>query len=646
MSSSRRNQSNSKGWLVLMWALILLAVAAGAAALYYQTQHPAYSGHSAKKQSIEEVKSVKKPKDSYDVIVVGTDPEGVAAAVSAARNGLSTLLVDGRNRDRLGGLMTLGELNTIDMNYAPKTNPLGRPEVFNKGFFSEWYAKLEGDSFDVNTAANAFYDLVRGEKNIDVLLKAQKIDPLVKAGGSAVQGAEITLADGSKQAVQASSVIDATQDGDFAAAAGVPFTFGRQDLGDPKSRMAVTVVFRLKHVTPDVWDKMSARAKTEPGGGANDVSIWGYRDMSNYPPVNKERAKMRGLNVGRENDDTVLINSLQIFNVDTFNPQSVQEAFEIANKELPNVVAYMKTTFPELANVELAGTASELYVRETRHMQGEYRLNIVDVCSNADQWDRIGFGSYPVDIQRTSPTDNGNVVCHPTQYAIPFRSLVPQKVDGLLVVGRAASYDTLPHGSARVIPTGMAEGEAAGAAAKIALDDKVTFRQLSASKDAVAKLQAQLNKQGMEVQPMTLKPAAFMEHKEYEGLKAAMMLGLASGAYDNNFQLDVQSNPKRMVNLILGSKKMKPDAFKGDASAAIAKLEGADKIALTIDQASYTITQALGMPAAVQQAQQTLVTNKLLTDASLNLIVDKQKLTNADTYMMIKDLQAGLTGKP
>ncbi|MBD0381738.1 FAD-dependent oxidoreductase [Paenibacillus sedimenti] len=652
MSISRRgNSTSSKGWLWFMWALILLAVLAGAAALYYQYNHPANSGHSTRKMSIEEVKSIKKPKNTYDVIVVGTDPEGIAAAVSAARNGLSTLLVDGRNREILGGLMTLGGLNTIDMNYAPKSNPLAKEEVFNKGFFSEWYAKIEGDSFDVNTAANAFYELVRNEKNIDILLKTQKIEPLVKAGESGtsvVQGATLTLADGSKQTVNASSVIDATQDGDFAAAAGVPFTFGREDLGDPKSRMAVTLVFRLKNITPDVWDKMAKRLNGDnnSGTGVNEVSVWGYGEMSNYPPVNKERAKMRGLNMGRENDDTALVNSLQIFNVDTFNPKSVQEAFDIANKELPNVVAYMQKTFPEFANVELAGTASELYVRETRHMQGEYRLNIVDVCTNGDQWDRIGFGSYPVDIQRVSPTDSGNVVCHPNQYAIPFRSIVPQKVDGLLVVGRAASYDTLPHGSARVMPTGMAEGEAAGAAVKLAQQEKLTFRQMSASKEAIAKLQTQLNKQGMDIQPIALKPLPFMEHKAYEGLKAAMMLGLASGAYDNNFHLDDQANPKRMVNLVGGAKKMKPDAFKGDASAAIAKMDNSDKIPLTLEQACYTIVQALGMKVDATQAQDELIRNKLLTDASLSLIADKQKLTNADTFMLIKDLKVGLTGKP
>ena len=139
-------------------------------------------------------------------------------------------------------------------------------------------------------------------------------------------------------------------------------------------------------------------------------------------------------------------------------------------------------------------------MRETRHIQGEYRLNIVDVCTNSDQWDRIGFGSYPVDIQRVAPSDSGNVICFPTQYAIPFRSLVPLKVDNLLVVGRAASYDTLPHGSARVMPNSDGGGEAAELR-QFRQQGNMTFVKCLASKEVIAKLQDQLHKQGMELQP-------------------------------------------------------------------------------------------------------------------------------------------------
>ena len=72
------------------------------------------------------------------------------------------------------------------------------------------------------------------------------------------------------------------------------------------------------------------------------------------------RLKCAVLNIGRQNNDTVLINALQIFGVERLDPKSSQEAFDIGKKELSNVVNYMRKHFPEFANVELAATAPEL----------------------------------------------------------------------------------------------------------------------------------------------------------------------------------------------------------------------------------------------------------------------------------------------
>ncbi|RKN83799.1 FAD-dependent oxidoreductase [Paenibacillus ginsengarvi] len=592
------------------------------------------------------VQSAASVQNAYDVVVVGTDPEGVAAAVSAARNGQKTLLVDGRDREILGGLMTLGWLNSLDHNYDREKNEQnpGKAYILNEGIFSEWYKQVEGDSFDVVTAANAFYTLVKNEKNIDLLLKTKAIEP--KMNGGKIVGVTVTKADGAKQEIAAKSVIDATQDADIAAAAGVPFTIGRADLGDEKSRMAVTLVFRLKNVTPDVWKQIQKRLRDDgdPNTDANERSAWGFGEMQKYPPNNKERVKMRGLNIGRQNDDTILINALQIFGIDGLDPKSREEAFEIGKKELPYVMDHMKKLYPEFAGLELDATAPELYIRETRHMQGEYRMTMIDVLENRDQWDRIGFGSYPVDIQRTSPTDNGAVMSHPVKYAIPFRSIVPQKVDNLLVVGRSASFDTLPHGSARVIPVGMATAEAAGAAAKLAGDKGVTFRQMSASKEQIAQLQDMLNKQGMVLKPYEAKKEAFMDQKAYPGLKTVVSMGLVIGGYDNSgFDTKPDSNPQRMVNLMQGVKRV--NKLTGDPAPAVTGVQEPAKAALTLDQAAFTITKAISADVPAAQAVKELQSRGLLQQATLDGIADKAKLNNGDTYMMIRDLVEALNKK-
>ncbi|TBL81863.1 FAD-dependent oxidoreductase [Paenibacillus thalictri] len=638
------NKQN-RGHAIILIAFVVMMIVAAVWGAFQGKKSGTPHSVAGQVQKLKEVKSVSDPKSSYDVIVVGTDPEGVAAAVSAARNGQKTLLVDGKDRAILGGLMTLGWLNSIDMNIEPGN---WAKQPMNKGIFSEWFGKIEGDSFDVVTAANAFNDIVAAEKNIDVLLKTKSIEPLVTVKGDAktVTGASITKADGTKINVQAKSVIDATQDADFAAAAGAPFTINREDLADPKSRMAVTVVFRLNNITPERWKQFGKTIAAEDKGqgkyGINETSLWGFDKMQEYPAVNKDRIRMRGLNGGRQNDNTMLVNALQVFNIDPFDAKSRQEAFQIAKDELPHVLAYLKQQYADFDGVELDAIAPELYVRESRHMIGEYRLSIIDVLENRDQWDRIGFGGYPVDIQRTSPKDNGAVVTDPDKYAVPFRSIVPQKVDGLLVVGRSASFDTLPHGSARVIPVGMATGEAAGAAAKIAADAKMSFRQLSASKENIAKLQDKLNKQGMELKPYNAKPGAFMENKAYPGLKTAISLGLATGGYKNEFDLDKASNVKRMSNVVEGMKKFSPGQMSGSAVNWVNGLKEPEKLPLTLDHASSIIARTLKVDVPLDKAAAELEKKGYLTRATIDLIGNKQSLTNGDMYLLIKDLAAAL----
>lgn len=410
--------------------------AAGALSQYAEW----FSGKAAGPVPLQRPATLAGLKSEYDVIVAGTDPEGIAAAVSAARNGLQVLLVDGKNRTMLGGLMTLGGLNTIDLNrYSPDGS------ILNRGIFSEWYAMVEGDSFDVNTAAAAFQKMVSAEPNIDVLMPVRRMDPVVETFGSSktVTGMQLTTQDGTELIVRAGAVIDATQDGDVYAAAGAPFTIGREDIGQPDARMAVTLVFRLNGMTPAVWNGIRERLRNKKGYGTTEMSAWGYIEMYQYTSSHPQ-VKMRGLNIGRQNDNTALVNAMLLFDVDPLDPESVKAGMDAGLSELPRIIDYMQKHFPELSTLTYGGHAVEPYVRESRHLVGEYRLNIIDLLENKDKWDRIAFGSYPIDLQPIKPSDNGNILFKPIKYAVPFRSIVPKQVDGLLAVGRSASFDTLP----------------------------------------------------------------------------------------------------------------------------------------------------------------------------------------------------------
>lgn len=641
-----------KKWIFIVLAFVVLFLVGGRW-LYHEIKYNKFTvDELPEKQDLKKVVSVDKLQDNYDVIVVGTDPEGVSAAVSAARNGLKTLLIDGRDREILGGLMTIGWLNSIDMNWDnTKPNTSGKEKGhLNKGIFTEWYKQTEGHSFDVTTAANAFYDLVAAEENIDLFMSVSSIKPIVEtqAENTSITGITITKSDKTEQNILAKAVIDATQDGDIAADAGVSFTIGREDIGDKDVRMAVTAVFRLKNIDDKAWKLIAKRLNGDgdPNTGVSKLSAWGYgEEMSAYVPVDEERTKMRGLNIGRQLDNTILINALHIFEIDGLDPKSRKEGLEIASKEVPNVVKFLKENFKEFDQAELDSIASELYVRETRHMVGLYRLSIIDLLEHNDKWDRIAFGSYPADIQRTSPSDGGAIVVHPIKYAIPFRSIVPESVDGLLVVGKAASYDTLAHGSARVIPVGMAEGQAAGAAVKLAIENNITFRSLAQSKPLIAELQETLTEQGMALEPFELEKQQFMKHKAFPGLRAAVYMGIAYGDYGREaFNLDNVSNMQRMVNQTGGVIRMYPSYFTGDHTAAVKGIKEPAEKPLSLQQACFTVTKALGLHVAKDKAQAELQKKGLLTKDTVDMIENKEELTDGDSYMILKDVVESLVG--
>lgn len=467
-----------------------------------------------------------KGQPGYDVIVVGGEPEGIAAALSAARNGMKTLLIE--DDAALGGLMTLGELNFIDMNHGPKG------ELLTRGIFEEFYKDL-GNAFDIEEAKEYFLKKIEKEKNITLLLNTALVSPITE--GQKVIGVKVRENDKERE-ILGLRLIDATTDADLAAAAGVPFTIGGEDYGEEGLLMGVTLVFEVSGVN---WERIVQYLKHEdndPHSGAGKVDAWGYgKEAMEYKPKDPQM-RYRGPNIARQKNGNILINALLIFGVDGLDPQSKAQGIARGKQEIPHILEFMREKFPGFENAAFAGTAEQLYVRETRHIIGEYRLTITDVLENRDQWDRIGHGSYPVDVQPTSPGNYGNVIGKPDIYSIPFRSLVPLEVENLLVVGRSASYDSLPHGSARVIPVGMVGGEAAGVASVYSIKNESSFREMSRSQEAIAWVQDTLKKQGAYLVEYTPPRPEIMDHWAYPSVKLMRELGLIEGGYNNDYRLE------------------------------------------------------------------------------------------------------------
>ncbi|MBM7551680.1 FAD-dependent oxidoreductase [Thalassobacillus pellis] len=481
--------------------------------------------------------------ESYDTIVIGGEPEGVAAAVSAARNGSKTLLV--AKRDGLGGLMTYGMLNYIDMVYG----------IDNKkaigGIFAEWHKMVGGkDAFAIDKGKQAFLDLVLAEENLTLMLETDLKDAIVEEGK--VASGAVLERNGETFKVTGNKIIDATQSANYAVMAGAPYYKGGGDLNMPDRKMAVTLMIHLKGID---WDGIRKAAKNEVLGpaGLNETVAWGFGELHYaYKPVEKN-TRLRGLNIARiqkdDGPDQFYINALQIFGVDGTNQEDIEKALAKGERETKHIVDFLRKNLPGFKNAEIASIPDELYIRETRHIKSEYMLQMSDVWTNSDFWDGIAYGGYPVDVQATSINDYGQVVASPTQYSIPFRSTVPLEVENLLVVSRSAGYSSLAAGSARIIPTGMAVGEAGGVAAALANEHNVTFREMSENEGLVGRMRNQLMEQGAKVKHFDI--GYPYEGKWYdESLQFLLNYGLIAGGYDNNLHVEENLDRNHMRKVL------------------------------------------------------------------------------------------------
>jgi hypothetical protein len=352
-------------------------------------------------------------------------------------------------------------------------------------------------SFDIEEATDKLKWAVYREVLVNVTENAPLVRPLLD--GDRVIGAEFHDRGFDRPLiVRAKVTIDATDDADFATAVGVPSVLGRDGPDGQRWMQPATLIFRLSRVA---WDELTAAIMTHRNDdrvqwGVNGKAAWGFWEaMRAYKPTQPDAAVL-GLNLALQRDGTVLVNTLQIFHVDGTVPASLAEGMAKAKRELPALVQFMRAAIPGLSQAQLADSAPELYVRETRHIEGAQALTATDILRRRVFWDRIAVASYPIDIHPYTPTWTSP---HPPVryvYTIPLKSLIPRTGDGLLVASRAFAATSEAAGSARVIPTTMALGQAAGVAAALCAKEGCTPQALTRSPTLVKRVQQLLLRQG------------------------------------------------------------------------------------------------------------------------------------------------------
>jgi hypothetical protein len=458
---------------------------------------------------------------AYDLMVYGATPQGVTAAVAAARAGLKVVVLE--PSARVGGVLTGGGLATLDLGLANRRKP------FQQGLFAEFYRRIGGHpSFDVGRAERALRGMLE-EAGAELRLNAALAR--VRLEGNRVLGATF-VQDGKYLGLEAPLFIDASDTAELAYAAGAEFTVGREDTGLDKAQMAAGLSFRLEGVPWwGVWlalnyDGVIGRS----GSGAWGSSAWGFGRLGfAYNPSDPQRYRLRGLNLARQDDGSVWVNALLIYGVDGTTQSEDRRLYREAAAEVGRVVEYLRRANPALfGTARLVEIAPELYIRESRHLRGLYRLGADDVLYGRDFPDTVAVGSYPLDGQSYRRGEALYLLGTPAPYGVPFRTMVPRGLGNLLVVSQAASYDSVAAFSARVVPLQMALGEAAGTAAYFAKVRNLEFPALAADPEP---LRERLLRQGANLLPESADPGKDAANPGYGAAIELYRRGLFSTPY-------------------------------------------------------------------------------------------------------------------
>ncbi len=396
----------------------------------------------------------------HQVVVAGGGPSGVIAALAAARSGADTILLE--RYAFLGGNGTAG-LMTCYNGFRNQRPPEALQTV--KGIPAEYVAELvrlggvaDSDSyertvqhdvrkgdipytvpFDAEAAKVACLNLLKKE-GVKLRLHSWIVAPMLD--GARVTGVIVHSKSG-RQAIAADIVIDCTGDGDVAAAAGAPF-MSPATTGD---RMGMSLMYALGGVPSTIQGSFGGMRK------GDHVVRWG-------PGV-----------------------TVDGIDVEALTTAEVESRLKLWD----NVQALKKKVGQE--SIYLSQTATTIGVRETRRILGEYVVTEQDAIDGKHFPDVIAISSNPM------PSYHGQRYFFKHEgFDIPYRSLVPKKVDGLLLSGRCISCEQGPFQSARSMAPAMAVGHASGCAAALAALNKVAPRKLD-----VAELQKLLRSQNAEL---------------------------------------------------------------------------------------------------------------------------------------------------
>jgi hypothetical protein len=423
-----------------------------------------------------------------DVVVVGGGPAGIGAALAAARNGARTMLVerygylgglatgglvlcimpmsDGTSEQQIAGICQeiIDRLDDIGAAIHPRKEDLGSDDKKLLDYWHRFPFTVIGGKIIMSAQVDpemlkcTLNDMLE-EAGCDLLLHSLGCKAIVE--NNQVKGVFFESKSG-RQAILAKTVIDTTGDGDIYASAGAGFE-GVIDMNQRAAKLAFT--FRMCDVDTDKFYDFRQTEKDK------------------YAELMRECTEKGGFTqaIRCSRDDILWFNN-QLSDLDGLNVRDLTSVEVNGRKRMRITYDFYKKNVPGFENCYLMDTATQVGVRSSRRLTGEYTVTMEDIASGKEQEDTVLVG----------PSFSGTVSDKNPHIYVPYRCLVPEKVDNLLTAGRCVSADQIAINVLSPIQFCIGTGQAAGTAAAVAVKDGIAPRKVD-----YKELQKRLTSQGV-----------------------------------------------------------------------------------------------------------------------------------------------------
>lgn len=416
----------------------------------------------------------------YDVIVAGAGPAGICAAVAASRMGSSVALVE--RYGVVGGNLSVGHVGPI----------LG---AVGKGTMREEIVRLLDVPFnDMIGEVGVAHDMEKAKirlaqfvdrPNITVYLQTAAAEVIKE--GSRITGLILSGKEGLR-AITGAVIIDCTGDGDVSALAGAITEKGREDgLMQP-----CTLEFTIDNVDESRAVVCIGDVDEVKLGDERFLDFCKRRAQEGALPGNLAAVRLhRTVYPGQRQ-----VNTTQANGIDATKTADIFRAETELRRQIDILMDFLRRNLPGYENCQLISSGATLGVRESRRVMGEYTLTEDDVVAGRTFDDVVVHkAEFIVDIHNPAgPGQAEDRIQYCVPYDIPYRCLVPLRVEGLLVAGRCISGTHKAHASYRIMTVCMALGQAAGTAAALCAQGGELPRTLD-----VRKVQDALASQGVDL---------------------------------------------------------------------------------------------------------------------------------------------------